>query len=194
MPNDPTPSIPPPPPSVPPTATAGSAAPLAVPPTNFDLVKFLVERAHAEGQIFWIRNSVFLTVHAVGLAWVLQGTDKVGELAGLTVVVSGIFGVVLAIIWHRITFLGRKLNHAWLQDAKDIVCLDHRLRAAFRLSLSKDGSTTSQAASVKTLLGDRRDPAAKSPSHSMYFLAEVFGLVWILVIVAGANILLVAIG
>ncbi len=62
---------------------------------TFDQIKFLVERAHAEASLFWVRNNVFLVVNVTALGAAFAYITKTDEIIEFPVRIALlVFGIL----------------------------------------------------------------------------------------------------
>ena len=165
------------------TSTSGEGG--SKDPNAFELVKFLMERAHAEAGIFWVRNGIFIVLQPAALAWVFTVLAKDEVKNPGYVVGAGISGCVLALIWVFMNYAGRVMNHRYVEDAKRIVGKTPGLQDVFPTSLSNTGGTPSSAAKTADMLTDLLNGPKGSATWWVYVLAAVFGLGWLTIVYHG---------
>jgi hypothetical protein len=115
-------------------------------PKKFEVVKFLLERSHTEAQIFWQRNNfMFLAnttlIGAVFFAFYANSSHAKDYEAVRPIV--GCSGIFITIIWLLFNKVGRRMNHAYMEDAKRVANQDEVLKSYFANSLGR--STPSEA-------------------------------------------------
>ncbi|MFO0835159.1 MAG: hypothetical protein U0638_09325 [Phycisphaerales bacterium] len=142
-------------------------------PSDFDLVKFLWERAHAESTLFWNRNAVFLVIHPLAFAKCVELLVS-GKLAPLLLLVLSMSGVVFSAIWFYLTFRGRQYAHWYLEDAKKIAAQHTKIASRLVDSLKTRGEAAASTGLWNDVLKLRHGEA----SSWMYAIAAWFGAGW----------------
>lgn len=142
------------------------------PQTDFETVKFLMDCAFKEATLFWNRNSVFLLANLATISASFAYLTTSDPAVEWTLRVSfGIFGVSLCTIWMLAIHAGRKMNHVWTHEARKLAALMKNKAIENALNLTPSGSVS------KT--------SAPSATRLMYWLAAMFGLVWISITMIG---------
>lgn len=142
--------------------------------TQFEMIKFLVERAHVEATLFWQRNNfMFLTNTALlGTAFInfylKAPTPKPQSEYKLAMAISGL---IITSVWLIFNKVGKRMNHAYMKDAKKISSSNKELSQVFQYSLG-DKIPSSEK-------GQKRFLAATTLN---YFFIAGFGVAWICVL------------
>ncbi|WP_045859164.1 RipA family octameric membrane protein [Teredinibacter purpureus] len=106
--------------------------------SKMDAITLLMERSHAEAQLFWQRNNfLFLTNTALlGAAFyyffINVPVDSPSSEIKTVVSISGLY---VSLIWFLFNKVGRRMNHVYMQDAKNIATSDPLLLTLFENSL-----------------------------------------------------------
>ena len=74
----------------------------------------LREIAFVQGQLVWSRYNAMIVAHAVLIGFLGQAAVSDSSAPNTIVVFGCVIGVLLALIWWRITSVGWSLMHAWL--------------------------------------------------------------------------------
>ena len=118
--------------------------------SKIDVLKLLMERSHAEAQLFWQRNNfMFITSTALlGAAfyYFFINVPKNPPSNEIKTVVS-ISGIYVAFVWFSFNKVGRRMNHVYMQDAKNLSNEDELLSEIFRNSLG--GKMPSESVEAK---------------------------------------------
>jgi len=87
-------------------------------------VQFLVERAHVESNLFWIRTNIFLVIHSALFAFVIKmaltSTNLCDSQHTFLLIIS-VLGVFLALLWFLINIKSKQYNEKWFTNAQKIV-------------------------------------------------------------------------
>lgn len=115
--------------------------------SKIDALKLLMERSHFEAQLFWQRNNFMFVTSTTLLGasfyyFFINAPERTPSDEIKTVV--SISGLYISMVWAAFNKVGRRMNHAYMQDAKN---------------LSNDDPVLSEL--VKRSLGD------KTPSESV---------------------------
>jgi len=89
-----------------------------------DALKFMVERAHFESQLYWTRTNVFLLINAVASGFVIQEQASPGNwtLVSLLLVTGvSLVGVLFGFVWWRMQLISQYYNRVWMADARRLV-------------------------------------------------------------------------
>lgn len=140
-------------------------------PSDFEVIKFLAERSHAEASLFWFRNSVFLTLSVAMLgaafAFVTKSETAVGSIE--RIFLAG-FGIAISILWYLVSDWGRKMNHLWISEAA-------------KLAKRRDDNMPAELVSALTATPSQGVKVAacqlKSATSIVTPLIVVLGLSWI---------------
>ncbi len=142
-------------------------------PSDFETLKFLMECSFKEAALFWQRNSVMLAVNlaSFGAAFsYLSSTSKPFDLTERVLIC--LFGMALSTVWMLLTAAGRKMNHDWVDQAREVA--------------DKLDQNQIKQALIETP-SDSIDPSFNFPKPNsfsatklMYFLAGVFTLGWLI--------------
>ncbi len=114
--------------------------------TELEFIRFLIERAHDEAKLFWHRNNfMFLTNTAMlGYAFYYFFLDPPTNISeGEAKIVISVSGIFVSLIWLGFNKIGRRMNHVYVQDAKNIVMKNDELNKIFANSL--DAKTPSES-------------------------------------------------
>jgi len=111
-------------------------------------------------------------VYSLSIRWYLQENDKLPHIIGQSL---ALFGMVFCAIWWLFNKAGRKMNHAWIKDAKSLVSKDPYLKVLTINALGNDtpsGDTNSgkKIPRMKTLL---------AATKLNYYIIILFGTAWI---------------
>lgn len=109
---------------------------------NIEMFKFLVERAHAEASLFYIRNGVFLSLQVVVIGQILKGIldgSIVSSSSAYLVKWVSIVGLIVSAIWLFVNHKSVCYNRAWLADARNLRDKDAFLRDTIMKSLGTPG-------------------------------------------------------
>jgi hypothetical protein len=98
-------------------------------------MKFMIQQAIAEAQLFWQRINTILVVQAASVAGVstLIAADKPTSTV-TAALLSGI-GLSSCIVWFQITRMSRYYGDVWLRDARRIADTNPALKELFFYSL-----------------------------------------------------------
>ncbi len=139
---------------------------------ELEAIKFLMDCGFKEATLFWNRNGVFLLANlatfSASFAYLTNSEQPVGW--GLRIGI-GLFGVILCSIWALVVQAGRRMNHVWVHEAKQVaerlnhINIKNALNGTPSDSVSKGG--------------------VPSATRLMYWLATVFGIVWVSVSLIG---------
>ena len=146
---------------------------------NMEALKFLMDCAFREAALFWSRNNVFLianlatfsaafaylTAEDVAIAWPVR--------LGLS-----LFGVALCVIWLLVIKAGRHMNHTWTDQAKKLAATLGSNEIQQALEGTPSDAVTKGSRTGATLL--------------MYWLAAMFGVVWMCLYFVGTGGLILA--
>jgi hypothetical protein len=87
------------------------------PPSDFDILKFLMDCALKEAALFWQRNTVMLTVNTASLGLCVSYFANHPIDLG-TKWLIGFLGIFFSVIWFFLTKIGRQMNHNYVNAAK----------------------------------------------------------------------------
>ena len=152
-------------------------------PKNFDVVKTLLERSHTEAQIFWQRNNFMFLANTALLGatffnfYANPSSATVYEAIRPIVACAGIF---ITVIWLLFNKVGRRMNHAYMQDAKRLVQQDEVLKSLFIHSLGN--STPSEAIEKAGRPLVQKISDAMSATMVNYFFICGFLIAWMFVL------------
>ena len=106
--------------------------------SKIDVLKLLMERSHAEARLFWTRNHfMFITSTALlGTAFfyffIKVPTNPPPNEVKTAVSFAGLF---VTLIWFMFNKVGRRMNHVYMQDAKNLAKGNELLLSLFAESL-----------------------------------------------------------
>jgi len=169
-----------------------------------DALKFMIERAHFESQMYWTRTNVFLLINAVASGLAVQMITGPGDwtVASLVVLLCvATIGALFGIAWWRMQSISQYYNHVWMADARrvalrsrDAALADRYLyslglRARLPQRRAKEAqlilSLEQGAASVKGIEADSFDdtvrPMGRSATEYMELVIIGVIVVWILI-------------
>lgn len=151
-----------------PPAGTGQAMPVGDEDQRVTLIHLMLEHMTVEGERFWQRNGVFITI-ASGLLGLYA--IKVNELSGFAHVAYGLVGLIIASGWRQTIIASNYYAERWRVDAREYVRLHPDLADVLR-----------------TVAGNSRVPEPKGPKSSvvMIRLAVLSRCFWSAVIVWGA--------
>lgn len=106
--------------------------------SKVEVLKLLMERSHAEAQLFWQRNNFMFLVSTALLGaafncFFLNIPDP--KPANEIKTAFSISGIFLSFVWLAFNKVGRRMNHVYMQDAKNIAKNDELLRKIFENTL-----------------------------------------------------------
>lgn len=152
-------------------------------PKNFDVLKTLLERSHAEAQIFWQRNNFMFLANTALLGatffnfYANPSSSTVYEAIRSIVACAGVF---ITVIWLLFNKVGRRMNHAYMQDAKRIAQQDEVLKSIFNHSLGN--STPSEAIEKAGRPLIQKISPVMSATMVNYFFIFGFLIAWMFVL------------
>lgn len=108
---------------------------------DLDLIKFLVERAHGEARLFYVRNAVFLGLHALAFREVFQTINSTSCINSIVPALTWICigGVIVGISWVAVNMRSMYYNWVWLKDARKIAESNEYLSSRLQNSLGIPG-------------------------------------------------------
>lgn len=89
-----------------------------------DALKFMVERAHFESQLYWTRTNVFLLINAVATGLVIQEQTSPSDWTPISLaLVAGVsvIGTLFGFVWWRMQRISQYYNRVWMVDARRLV-------------------------------------------------------------------------
>lgn len=94
----------------------------------------LMNYASAESQMYWQRNSVFITINSamIGLYVAVKG-----NFHPIVVIGMGLFGQLLSYAWIRVMIYGKFFAEKWREDARYIARTDESLIEAYSALLNR---------------------------------------------------------
>lgn len=148
--------------------------------SKLDVLKILLERAHAEGTLLWQRNNFMFLANTALISsaffyfFLNTSTEEAAREFKLPVSIAGL---AISLIWMRFNWAGGKMNHYYVLDAKNLVKNDKVLRDIFEHSLkTPSGAAEDDVTTLERLVG---------PSATMLNYLFILGFIaaWIYILV-----------
>lgn len=144
---------------------------------KLDILKMLLDHSHREANLFWTRNNIFiisnLTAFGLAIKWAFNDTNPAPKMAKIII---GCVGILFCIIWFLFNKIGRRMNHVWVKDAKDLAKCNNAIKPLTKNSLGED--TPSEASNC---LG-KLNSLFKSATCLNYLVILLFLVAWCLLI------------
>lgn len=104
-------------------------------PSDFEKIRYLLDKYHEEVRLFWIRWNVLLLINAGAFTLILPRIDTDQMLSPVVLVSLAGAGVALSILWLVINHCSVREYRKWLNDAVRIAAGSDDLYDTFECSL-----------------------------------------------------------
>jgi len=132
------------------------------------LIQLLLQYSTYEANVYWQRNTLFITINSALLGLTVAAWAKVPSYC---FIVEGCLGAYLCFMWIGLLAYGKFLAEKWREDARALARTDEELRYCLRALLGRPRI---------------RIPAGMKPSQAIKNICVLFSLMWLLVaVVAG---------
>lgn|GEM_PF-1980784 len=149
-------------------------------------IRFLINMAIAEAQLFWQRTNTMLVVEAASVAGVSTLlASNVTIATQIAKLLCGV-GAFTCVVWWQMTRMSRYYNNMWLVDARKIAERTPALKDVYNFALGFHEQTATSRSPFwnwrKSSFSELRRPPGPAASYCVYGLVVLFFIIWLTIL------------